>query len=152
MLFPFLFCAVMALAENTSTAVASLGNFDGVLMTGAAHSQTIAIEGGTLSECIKPNDRTDGRDILSCKVNGGRITVSPGGDGLVFNFEKVAVLSSDTNHFYYGGTRTIRIANKDVSQRISATVNLDPKTPDRAWGFLKLNENGLQSAFEAYRR
>jgi len=145
----FLFCSSATVLFATANPP-ELGNFEGVLMTGAAIVQPVLVEGGTLSACEAKG--SESRPIHKCTTTGGRISVSAQGETLVFTLDKVTVLKSKLTHYYYRGNRVVRIANTEVVQPISATVNHDPAKPDRVFGYLTLSETELKSSFEAYRK
>lgn len=126
-----------------------LGNYAGVLFTGAALVQPISIEGGSFTDCKDVQKRES--TVTTCAVSGASVKVDGVADG--FNFTKVAILSSHEGamqNYYLSGTRQLNIGGHSVSQPVNLTVTKSAKTETRITGYLQLNESRTRSSFEAY--
>jgi len=127
-----------------------LGNFEGLLFTGAATRQEFSFQAGSFSDCN--TEKREGSTYHKCHSNGEIVVGAGGHSPERYTLERVVVLESKTVHYYYRGSRTIRIGDRDIVQRVSVTVSPTPKQAGRITGYLELSDLELRSGFEAYRK
>jgi len=127
-----------------------LGNFEGVLFTGAATRQEFSFQAGSFSDCN--TEKREGSTYHKCQSNGEIVVGAGSHSPERYTLERVVVLESKTVHYYYRGSRTIRIGDRDIVQRVSVTVSPTPKQADRITGYIDLLDLELRSGFEAYRK
>ena len=146
---------VLVFSLNATAATPSeVGNFEGIVMTGAVVHHPVAINGGKLSSCVTSRNRND-QEIHTCAVEGASATTAmTDGEPELITFKKVVVLSAppEMTHYYFSGSRTVQLGGREIVQAVSMTVNVTLKDKSRVWGFIELRETGVRSAFEVLRK
>jgi len=134
-----------------------LGQYDGMLFTGAGLHSPLTIQSGDYNRC-----ETVSSDMVRCDVDNGRIEVLTRRGTETFTLKRVLILKSKSvatettpsvpvEHHYFRATRPLTYGSHTIEQNASITMNWYSSKADRVFGYIELSDLGTKSAFEAYR-